>query len=173
VGATVSAAILQFRVVGLPVTQGSKRAVLRGKRAGMIDANDAKLRPWREAVRAVATDTWGNRPPTAGPVRVLLLFALNKPASAPKTRRTWPMGARSGDVDKLARAVLDAMTDAGIWRDDAQVVRLEVVKDYPEHLEQMSPGAVVRMWGVEDQPPPSTGPIPLPPTTDTTPGAPA
>jgi crossover junction endodeoxyribonuclease RusA len=166
----MSGPALQFRVVGLPVTQGSKRAVLRGARAGLIDANDAKLRPWREAVRAVATDAWGNRPPVAGPVRVVVLFALHKPASAPKTRRTWPMGARSGDVDKLARAVLDAMTDAGIWRDDAQVVRLEVVKDYPEHLDQMSPGAIVRLWGVDESTPPPSGQIPLPRATDS-PGA--
>ena len=155
----MSAPVLQFRVAGLPVTQGSKRAVLRGKRAGLIDANDAKLRPWREAVRAVAADAWGNHPPIAGPVRVLVLFALHKPASAPKSRRSWPMGARSGDVDKLARAVLDAITDAGVWRDDAQVVRLEVIKDYPEHVEQMSPGAIVRLWGIDET---STGPIPLP-----------
>jgi Holliday junction resolvase RusA-like endonuclease len=145
-----------LRVVGVPITQGSKRAVLRGRglgaRAGLIDNNDAKLRPWREAVRSTVVDVLGpDWQPFPGPVRVVLLFALPKPASAPKRRRTWPMGARSGDIDKLARAVLDACTDAAVWRDDAQVVELRVIKDYPgPDVEQMTPGVILSVAAVVD-----------------------
>ena len=164
----MTAPALQFRVAGTPSTQGSKRGFAftpkgGGKtRAVVVDNNPKTLKPWRDAVRSTATEAWGERPPIYGPVRVLILFALKKPGAAPKWRRIWPIGARSGDVDKLARAVLDALTDAGVWRDDSQVVRLEVVKDYPEHVDQLTPGAIVRLWTVEDRPPtPTTGPIPL------------
>ncbi len=154
--------ILRFRVSGLPVTQGSKRAVLRGKRAGLIDSNDARLRPWRDAVRWTAHATAGiSWQPIAGPVRVLLLFGLRRPAAAPKTRRTWPIGAKSGDVDKLTRACLDAMTDAGIWRDDSQVVDARAIKDYPDALGMLAPGVTIAVWRVDGPAPPSTGQIPL------------
>ncbi|MGH9249435.1 MAG: RusA family crossover junction endodeoxyribonuclease, partial [Acidimicrobiales bacterium] len=68
--------------------------------------------------------------PMTGPVAVALRFTLRRPASAPKRRRTWPIGARSGDIDKLQRAILDALTDVGVWKDDAQVVHVDAGKDY-------------------------------------------
>jgi len=40
----------------------------------------------------------------------------------------WP----SGDPDNLAKGVLDAMTEAGVWKDDRQVVLLTVGKRYAE-----------------------------------------
>ncbi|TPL94791.1 RusA family crossover junction endodeoxyribonuclease [Mesorhizobium sp. B2-3-10] len=40
----------------------------------------------------------------------------------------WPRG----DVDNLAKAVLDAMTQAGVWGDDTQVVTLTCSKRYGE-----------------------------------------
>ena len=55
-----------------------------------------------------------------GPLRVRMVFTLPKPASAPKRCTTWPM--RTPDLSKLARSTEDALTDAGIWRDDARVV---------------------------------------------------
>ena len=126
---------VEFWVSGTPATQGSKTGYVRGGRAIVVDKNPATLKPWREAVRqdamAAAFAVWGNGyAPLDGPVTVLIAFALKQPASAPKRRRTWPIGARSGDLDKLTRACLDAITDAGIWRDDSQVVNLHCTKDY-------------------------------------------
>jgi Holliday junction resolvase RusA-like endonuclease len=166
----VTAPLLAFRVAGRPVTQGNLRAVQPkgAKFARIIDKDQAKQKPWREAVRSTALEAaeravrgaaWT---PEAGPVRVDLWFALPAPASRPKRRRTWPIGKRSGDSDKLTRAVLDAITDAGVWGDDSQVVELRVVKDWPEHVQQMSPGVIVRIWRVDaEPPPPTTGRIPV------------
>lgn len=39
---------------------------------------------------------------------------------------SWPRP----DIDNLSKAVLDAMTGAGVWNDDAQVVRLVAEKRY-------------------------------------------
>jgi len=162
-GDVVSAPVLHFRVVGRPVAQGSMSAFIAGKRAVVTDQKGKTLRPWREAVRATALEAAGEAwQPLAGPVRVLLLLALPRPASAPKRRRTWPIGKRSGDGDKLTRAVLDALTDAGIWRDDSQVVDGRWIKDYPGPENGMHvPGVTVAVWAIDGPAPPSTGQMPL------------
>ena len=42
--------------------------------------------------------------------------------------RPFVWGNRRHDVDKLARAVLDALTDAALWKDDSQVAQLVAEK---------------------------------------------
>jgi Holliday junction resolvase RusA-like endonuclease len=132
-----------FRVVGAPVTQGSKVAHSRNGHVWMTEAGGKRHADWRSAVadaarRANPGELW------TGPVFVHLIFSLPKPASAPKKRRTWPIGARSGDVDKLARCVLDALTST-VLRDDAQVVTLIVWKGYGD-----PPGVGVTVTEVRD-----------------------
>lgn len=118
---------LHVFVPGRPAPQGSKTRT----RFAMRDANAGTLHPWRDAVRVdVAANLPGVWTPVAGPVEAHLTFTLPKPASAPKRRRTWPIGQKSGDLDKLVRACCDAITDAGWWRDDSQVVALRASKDY-------------------------------------------
>lgn len=127
--------VLAVHVVGTPKAQGSKRAFVVQRKGGparavVVDSAKGPLQDWRATVSNAAVAALEGRPPVTGPVAVRLVFALPKPASAPKGRRVWPAG-RVGDVDKLARSVLDSLTDAGVWRDDCQVVDLRVIKDYP------------------------------------------
>lgn len=156
---TISAAqlpLLTIEIRGTPVPQGSMNGYVRGGHANLVDQKEKTLRPWREAVRSTAVDMAGPNwvpIPREQPVRVRAWVALPRPASAPKTRRTWPTGKRSGDIDKLARGLLDALTDAGIWTDDSQVVELHITKDYPAHLRANAPGATVCIFAVR-------GPIP-------------
>jgi crossover junction endodeoxyribonuclease RusA len=145
--------MLRARVIGVPVTQGSMKGFVLGGRAKVVNSNDAKLRPWREAVRASVVEAlppdWQ---PIPGPVAVELAFALPKPSSAPRRRRTWPTGPRSGDIDKLTRCVHDACTDAGVWRDDSQVVDLRVTKDYPDSVTELhSPGVVIHIAAISTE----------------------
>lgn len=67
-----------------------------------------------------------------GPVIVSLSFRFPRPKRLLK--KSSPSGAiwcdGGGDVDNLAKAVLDCLTDAGWWHDDRQVVILHVLKDY-------------------------------------------
>jgi Holliday junction resolvase RusA-like endonuclease len=128
-----------FRVAGIPHTQGSKTGFVAGGhvvlREGSSPRAAADLKAWRYAVAGEARIS--RCPLLAGPVLVSLRFGLPKPASAPKRRRTWPTATRSGDVDKLARACLDALTGV-CFVDDAQVVGLAVTKDYgPPGVEVM------------------------------------
>jgi Holliday junction resolvase RusA-like endonuclease len=146
---------LVFTVVAVPKPQGSKRAFMTkpgpdsGKtpKAVMTDSDKEPLKAFREAVRGSAVDA---KPegfePFTGPLTVVLAFALRKPKNAERGPRRWPIGKTAGDVDKLARAVLDALTDAAVFGDDGQVVRLVVDKDYPDTAEsglQRSPGVRV------------------------------
>ena len=60
------------------------------------------------------------------PVSVKLEFVMRRPKSAPK--RTTPPATKKPDLDKLTRAVFDAITSAGVWDDDSQVVDAHISK---------------------------------------------
>lgn len=125
-------------VYGIPGPQGSKSFKgMRGGKAIMAESSK-KVKPWREAVHAAALQVRNGASPIDAPIRARMVFTMPKPASAPKTRRTYPM--RMPDLSKLCRSTEDALTTAGIWRDDARVVgysRLEKVYpgEDPEALE--------------------------------------
>lgn len=114
-----------FFVPGIPVPQGSKTAFVVGKRAVLTDANKAALKPWRAAVTRMAEASWLDRPQITGPVRVEAVFVFARPASV---KRRFP--SVKPDLDKLVRALFDGVTDAGLWKDDGQAVRLVTEKLY-------------------------------------------
>ncbi len=124
---------ISFSCAGLPATQGSKRAFVVKGRAVLTEAGGEKHRSWREAVAAEARQVMVrcDLQPLAGPVVVVIDFLLPKPASAPKRRASWPIGARSGDIDKLCRSILDSLTSV-VFGDDSQVVHLVAGKLYAE-----------------------------------------
>lgn len=131
---------LVFTVHGTPATKGSMKPVPIGKgtkkRIALIESH-ATSKPWREAVKSAALDAILAREGTgrpfatlSGPVEVEVVYGFPKPKSAPKTRRTWPITRSSGDLDKLHRNVLDALTDVAVLGDDSQVAKLTGVKVY-------------------------------------------
>lgn len=132
---------IELVVYGTPAPQGSKRHVGRG----IMVESSAKVAPWREAVKWAALSKLTGREPMAGPLHVTCDFFLLKPRSAPKKVHAWP--AKRPDLDKLLRSTFDALSDAGVWLDDAQVVRCTASKSYAlEGLESLSrPGAVIRV----------------------------
>jgi Holliday junction resolvase RusA-like endonuclease len=81
-------------------------------------------------------------PPHSGPVAVELAFSFDRPAShgagrrrgvrVGKAAKTLPActSHRLGDLDKLARNALDALTNGGVIVDDSHVVRLVAAKEY-------------------------------------------
>jgi crossover junction endodeoxyribonuclease RusA len=107
-------------VPGRPAPQGSKRYL----GSGILVESSKAVKPWRVDVRAAAADVVAE--PMTGPLAVRLEFVMPRPTSTPK-RRT-PYATKRPDVDKLARAVLDALGSAGVWADDSQVVLLAASK---------------------------------------------
>src|SRR5690606_17977873 len=140
---------LTVRVHGIPAPQGSKRHVGNGR---MIESSK-KVGPWRDAVKAAILAATGRRPTTVdGPVQVDVTFILPRPKghygtgrNAGKVRTSAPPEPTTKpDLDKLMRSTLDALTDVGVLRDDAQVVRIYAAKVYawPEE----PPGATIHVW---------------------------
>jgi crossover junction endodeoxyribonuclease RusA len=111
---------LKLVVYGTPIPQGSTRAFLpKGWKRPIVTADNVKTRPWRQAIIDASLEQMAGRAPLEGPVELRVMFYLPRPKSAPK-RITEP--AKLPDLDKLVRAVGDALTAAGVWRDDGQVV---------------------------------------------------
>lgn len=144
--------ILRVEVRGLPVPQGSIRSLGKGRPS--IHSNAARLKPWREQVQGALEDAirgerlHGHTFPIDGAVAIDATFTMRKSKSAPKRRRTFPT-ARP-DADKLLRALLDAGTAAGVWRDDAQVVQPHTRKVFPlEHPQALEvPGLYMFLYTV-------------------------
>jgi len=121
---------LNLVVWGDPVPQGSKRAfIVQGKdgrpRPVVAESAGASLRQWRSDVVDAAREALGGRGPLQGPLSVEACFWLRPPKHKPPR---YPY--RRPDLDKLTRALLDALTTAGVMADDAQVVTLRVSKRY-------------------------------------------
>ena len=143
----MSADPLSFTVVGLPAPQGSKRHVGGGR---MIESS-AKVKPWREAVKYAALEEIGSIGLyfPSGPVVADIGFWFSRPKSHYRTGKNaaclrdnapvYPVG--KPDLDKLIRSTFDALTDAGVWGDDSQVVRIYAHKSYAP-----LPGAYIEVW---------------------------
>jgi Holliday junction resolvase RusA-like endonuclease len=129
-----------FYAIGEPAPQGSKRHVGRGV---MIESSK-RVRPWREAVAAAA---FGAGECLDGPLAVAMIFTLRRPKSA---RRIDTAPFRTPDLSKLARAVEDAITDVGLWADDARVAEYaRLAKTWPGFDSDSLPTAGVVVAAVE------------------------
>lgn len=140
--------VIQITVYGSPAPQGSKRFLgIKGGHGVMVESSKA-VKPWREAVKYAALVDARR---VAGPVEVEMIFTLKKPASAPKRIRTWP--DKKPDLSKLVRSTEDALTDAGVWEDDARVVKTASEKCFPgtHPLSLPVPGATIRIWSVSER----------------------
>lgn len=114
--------MIALTVYGLPAPQGSTKAFMRrGMRHPIVTADCARTKPWRQAIVDVARQELRGRAPAEGPLSLGVTFYLPRPKSAP--RRVVEPATRP-DLDKLLRALCDALTAAGVWRDDAQLVHV-------------------------------------------------
>lgn len=150
---TAAMVSVEFVAYGRPAPQGSKRAI-PNRHTGRISQVESSraLKPWREDVRQAALgalpSTWF---PLDGPLAVVMVFTMPKPVAAPKRRRSWP--DRTPDLSKLCRGVEDAITSAGVWRDDARVVEYDrLAKVFPgEDVDALDrPGVRVRIRQVSE-----------------------
>ncbi len=99
---------LRLRVQGRPRPQGSVKA--RGN--GTVEYSATTLQ-WRAVVTEKVLRVLGGRgafQALSGPVVAAVEFGLDGDPIEPP------------DLDKLVRAIGDALTDGGVWLDDSQVV---------------------------------------------------
>ena len=133
---------IEFFVTGEPKSKGSKNAFVVKGRAIITEGKQSKL--WERTVKAALSTM--NLTTLHGPVEVEMVFYLPRPAShapAPKSKDIWkrhPVPQQKPDIDKLTRAVFDAMTKI-VYEDDARVISLVVKKRYAE----TSPGVQIRV----------------------------
>ncbi len=129
-------------VPGHPAPQGSKS--YKGHRSGkpVLTESSRFVAPWREAIKLHAARRGGMLP--VGPVHVELDFVLPRPQRCPTP--TPPAIKRNGDLDKLVRAVFDAIT--GIWiDDDCRITSVRASKRTAESGERSGVQIVVRPLG--------------------------
>lgn len=161
---------LTITVHGIPGPQGSKKAVgTRPTKNGGVTAvmveSSAKVKPWRQDVKAAAllaihaTPNWEL---LDGPLVASVVFTMrHQPTSRPTW---WPAGlpwskhllwrpASTPDLSKLLRSTEDALTGLA-WKDDARVVEyVRLAKYYVGHpatdVLPHGPGAVIRIWQLD------------------------
>lgn len=108
---------------GTPKPQGSKTAYARNNRVVMFEANK-NLPAWR--THAISTlKRYAPAEPMAGALAVYLFFYLPKPKTATRSHPSV-----KPDIDKLSRAILDALTQAAVIEDDSRVTELHAYKSY-------------------------------------------
>lgn len=112
-------------VPGTPTPQGSAKAYIVKGRA-RVTGDNPKTMPWRADVAAHVRSEIG---PTIaipeGPVVLTLSFVMPRRKAEPK--RITPPHTRKPDLDKLSRAVMDALSGL-VYTDDAQVIALDADK---------------------------------------------
>lgn len=142
--------MISFFVLGLPQPQGSAKAFVQNGRTH-ITSDNPKMKSWRNDVKCEAQKHF-TKPELDAPMIVTAVFCLPRPkghygtgrnagvvkASAPDVPAVKP------DVDKLARALLDALTGVA-YRDDAQVTTLTVRKAYTDE----SVGTFISVGGTQ------------------------
>jgi Holliday junction resolvase RusA-like endonuclease len=127
---------IAIRVKGTPIVQGNHSR----NRAGKTYETTKGHADWRTNIIGAAYDQhlhWGHETITA-PVRVWAVFTFERPRSHYRTGRnshilkdTAPrFPTKKNDIDKLLRALFDALTEAGVWADDSLVQSLRSVEKY-------------------------------------------
>lgn len=127
--------IAYAKVTGLPKAQPRARVISRGgKTWGYTKDNGVK--EWKGRIRYELKRGWDGVQ-RAGAVSVLLSYQLARPMAhigsqglkrgAPEDHIVKP------DLDNLDKAVLDAITELGLWKDDSQVVMLLSSKEYSKN----------------------------------------
>lgn len=125
---------IRFFVTGEPKGQPRARAFARGGIVRMYDPGTAE--GWKGQIAEASKEFKGAN--IDMPIHMSLDFLLPRPKSHYRTGKNahqmrpdapqWFTG--KPDVDNYAKAVMDALTQIGVWRDDALVVSLSVTKSY-------------------------------------------
>ena len=126
-------------VSGRPAPQGSKKYVGNNR---FVEASKY-LPAWRKAIIDACQEQTITTFTTAV-VCVVFVF-IDKPASS---TLAYPTTQRTGDADKHARAIGDALTIAGVVADDSLIVDFVIYKRWAQGVE---PGALINVYEKETE----------------------
>lgn len=145
---------LAFAAFGQPVPQGSNRAY--GSR--IVASNGHLLKPWRQTLASAAIEqaALDQVAQFTGPVVVRAHFYFRRPQHHYRTGKNagllrdsapdFPVNRGYGDLDKLQRAVGDALVDVSILRDDDQIAAWRSNKRWcSPDAPMQQPGALIEV----------------------------
>ncbi len=147
--------LLDVFVPGWPAPKGSMDVMPNGR----LTQNNVRSEAWAHTVADAAREcvavlpgrpgawVWHEGYPYAGPVSVWLEFRFQRPV---EPRFDVPGTTATGDVDKLVRNVLDALTVAKVWADDALVVDLHATSRYATVSQES--GVDIQVYQVTETP---------------------
>jgi Holliday junction resolvase RusA-like endonuclease len=127
--------VIEFIVPGQPVPKGRPKFARRGK--NVVAYTPAKTVAYETLVQRAAGAAMAGREPTARPVRLVVSLALQVPASWSKKRQAMAIAGtiratKKPDADNVLKGLKDGCNGI-VWRDDAQVVSIELSKAYGEN----------------------------------------
>lgn len=154
-------------IPGHPAPKGSLKCIGgRGGRGHVLIEDNERTKPWRETIAGWLRAKWptGQQAEKRQPIGAEVTVTIDRPGYHYGTGRNagqikpthagaYPVGHDTGDIDKHARLLLDALQDAGVLPDDCIVVDLHVRKAYvgcpsaPDALGH--PGVVIRLYPME------------------------
>lgn len=119
-----------FDVVGTPKPQGSMKAFAVGGHARQKPSGGLEFAAWRNAVSEAARHHAETVGTLDGPLRLNVLFRFEMPKSRSKAAHTAGRAPKTTapDLDKLVRAVGDALTASKLIRDDSLFVVITAEK---------------------------------------------
>ena len=122
--------MIHFTVLGIAAPQGSKKAFRVGGRIALVESSP-NVKPYRASVASAAYAAGAKV--LHGPIFITVVFQFVRPKShytaKGALRDAAPRHVGKPDIDKLCRAVLDALTGIA-YADDSQVVALDASKIY-------------------------------------------
>jgi Holliday junction resolvase RusA-like endonuclease len=112
-------------IAGTAKPQGSKTAYARNNRVIMFEANK-KLPEWRNhAIKVLSS--YAPPEPLGGALVVCMFFYFEKPKTSKRDKPNV-----KPDLDKLARAMADALTQSGVIQDDSRITEMHLYKAYSD-----------------------------------------
>ena len=133
-----------FFAYGKPAPQGSKRHVGNG----ILIESSKYVKQWRKTVKTAARKARPKGWNPFLPIDLYALFLFDRPKSHYRTNGQLKPKApvhcttRIGDLDKLLRAIADALTDIS-YKDDSQIINIQSTRRYVRPTEQQ--GALISL----------------------------
>jgi crossover junction endodeoxyribonuclease RusA len=118
-----------------PAPQPRVRAYRRGDHAGVYTPDSAAA--WKSQVTLAAIPHRGLF--TTGPLQLDVEFYLPRP----QAHKHDDYVAVKPDLDNLLKSTMDALSNAGVWHDDAQVAAVVMSKRYERANQTV--GAVIKL----------------------------